>query len=139
MKVTDEVIDMQVQVAGALLVRDDRVLMGLRSPAKLIFPEKWDCIGGKVENRESAAEALVRELREELDITLTRWSPLTTIITTKFKLHLFAGLEWVGGEPTMLGDEHTNLCWFTPNELATLSALASPDYIRFAERAIALR
>lgn len=35
------------------------------------FPQHWDLIGGHVEVGESPEEALVREVKEELDITLT--------------------------------------------------------------------
>lgn len=38
------------------------------------FPDHWDLIGGHVEEGETPEEALVREVKEELDIDLTDYS-----------------------------------------------------------------
>lgn len=56
-----------IKVVAGLIVRDGRVLICQRS-AKSKFPLKWEFPGGKLEAGESPAEALVRELREELAI-----------------------------------------------------------------------
>jgi 8-oxo-dGTP diphosphatase len=56
-----------IEVVAGLIVRDRRVLICQRSAAAK-FPLKWEFPGGKVEPGESPAEALRRELREELAI-----------------------------------------------------------------------
>jgi 8-oxo-dGTP diphosphatase len=56
------------QVVAALIVRDDEVLCCQRSEYQAL-PLKWEFPGGKIEDGESAPEALVRELDEELGIT----------------------------------------------------------------------
>jgi 8-oxo-dGTP diphosphatase len=56
-----------IHVVAGLIVRDGRVLICQRSAAAR-FPLKWEFPGGKVEAGEDAAEALRRELREELAI-----------------------------------------------------------------------
>jgi 8-oxo-dGTP diphosphatase len=58
-----------VEVVAGILVRDGRVLLTRRTPQQM-FPDLWEIPGGKVEPGESAAEALARELREELGITV---------------------------------------------------------------------
>ena len=58
-----------VDYAGALPIRDGRVLLGLRAASKRLFPERWDIIGGHIEPGESPAEALVREVAEEIGLT----------------------------------------------------------------------
>jgi len=58
-----------MQVVAALLVRGDRVLVCQRREAGP-FPLKWEFPGGKVEKGEGLAEALSRELREELGIEI---------------------------------------------------------------------
>jgi 8-oxo-dGTP diphosphatase len=56
-----------MQVVAALLVRGDRVLICQRREAGP-FPLKWEFPGGTVERGEDLAQALSRELREELGI-----------------------------------------------------------------------
>ena len=56
-----------IEVVAGLIVRDDRVLICQRGAAST-FPLKWEFPGGKVEAGEEPAEALRRELREELAI-----------------------------------------------------------------------
>lgn len=54
---------------AALLVHDDgRYIMQLRDAKEEIFyPGHWGCFGGAVERGEDTADALRRELREELE------------------------------------------------------------------------
>jgi 8-oxo-dGTP diphosphatase len=54
-------------VVGAAIVHDGRVLAARRS-APLELAGRWEFPGGKVEDGESEAVALVRECREELGI-----------------------------------------------------------------------
>ena len=56
-----------VSVVAALAVRDGSVFLARRAPVKR-HGGLWELPGGKVESGEDAAFALVRELREELDI-----------------------------------------------------------------------
>jgi 8-oxo-dGTP diphosphatase len=57
-----------VQVVAAILEREGRILICRRTPEQS-HPLKWEFPGGKVEPGESPAEALARELEEELGIT----------------------------------------------------------------------
>ncbi len=57
-----------VRMAGAVVVRDGRVLLGRRAASRALAPGVWDVVGGHVERGESARRALRRELREELGI-----------------------------------------------------------------------
>jgi len=54
-----------IPVVCALIIRGDRVLIAQR-PADKHLALKWEFPGGKVEDGEEAAAALVREIREEL-------------------------------------------------------------------------
>ena len=54
-------------VAAALIVRDGQVLIGQRRPDQPMASQ-WEFPGGKIEAGESAEQALVRELDEELGI-----------------------------------------------------------------------
>lgn len=60
---------------GVLQAADGRVLLAQR-PAGKLAAGKWEFPGGKIEPGESAREALLRELREELDIGVATARPL---------------------------------------------------------------
>ncbi len=57
-----------IVVVAAVIERDDAFLLTLRSPGTHLAGH-WEFPGGKCEPHETHAEALRRELREELDIT----------------------------------------------------------------------
>jgi 8-oxo-dGTP diphosphatase len=61
-------------VAGALFDRDRRVLIAQRPPGKHMAG-RWEFPGGKVAPGETEPQALVRELREELGITVITCRP----------------------------------------------------------------
>jgi 8-oxo-dGTP diphosphatase len=56
----------EITVTAGLLRRDGRILIAQRAEEK--HQERWEFPGGKVEEGESAAESLERELREELNL-----------------------------------------------------------------------
>jgi 8-oxo-dGTP diphosphatase len=62
---------------AAIILENDKgeFLLALRDNKPGIpFPDHWDLIGGHVEEGETPEEALVREVKEELDIEITEFS-----------------------------------------------------------------
>ena len=59
----------RINVVAGLIFRDGRLLACQRHE-KSAFPLKWEFPGGKVEGGESDADALRRELKEELGISV---------------------------------------------------------------------
>jgi 8-oxo-dGTP pyrophosphatase MutT (NUDIX family) len=58
-------------VAAIITVEDGRYLMQLRDDIPRIFyPGHWGCFGGAVGPGEASADALARELGEELEMTM---------------------------------------------------------------------
>ena len=55
----------------AALIRDGEKMLICRRPAHKARGLLWEFVGGKVEPGETKGQALVRECREELDLTLT--------------------------------------------------------------------
>lgn len=107
------------EVVAALIWDGDRFLACQR-PAHKARGLLWEFVGGKVEPGETPAQALVRECREELGITvavrqicldLVHEYPDLTVHLTLFSAVITAGT------PQLL--EHNALRWLTAEEAAS--------------------
>jgi 8-oxo-dGTP diphosphatase len=65
----DNALPVTLVVAAALIDPDGRVLIAQRPPGKAMAG-LWEFPGGKIEPNETPETALIRELREELGITV---------------------------------------------------------------------
>ena len=106
-------------VVAAVIERDGRFLLTLR-PAGTHLADHWEFPGGKCEPHESHAEALRRELHEELDLAadvgalefaVTHAYPERTVA-----LHFYR-CTFVGEPRAMMGQE---MRWVARTDLATL-------------------
>lgn len=71
----EDAVVKRVEVAAGVIVRGDGTfLLGRRAPGTF-YPGYWEFPGGKVEPGEGAAEALIRELDEELGIRVRALEP----------------------------------------------------------------
>ena len=105
-------------VAAALIAEDRRVLISQRPPGKHMAG-RWEFPGGKVAPGESEAEALARELAEELGIEMLAGRPLMRLTHAyedrEVELSLWV-IERFRGEPR--GLEGQALKWVRPAALA---------------------
>lgn len=89
-----------VEVAAAVIQRGAHEFLLAQRPAGKIWAGYWEFPGGKVEPGESAHDALVRELREELGITVhTAYPWLTRVFSyphATVRLHFFRVTGWTG-------------------------------------------
>ncbi len=78
----------------------------------------WEFVGGKVEPGETKQQALARECREELDITVTVGEEFMEVVhrypDLTVRLTLFSAAI-AAGVPKLL--EHNDLRWITPAEI----------------------
>ncbi|HMJ45598.1 MAG TPA: 8-oxo-dGTP diphosphatase MutT [Pseudolabrys sp.] len=105
--------------ACALVDADGRVLLA-RRPAGKPMAGLWEFPGGKVEDGERPEESLIRELNEELGITVSEacLAPLTFASHSYPDFHLLMPLyvcrRWEG---TVTALEAQQLTWVKPNRL----------------------
>ena len=67
-----------IHVAAAVIIRPDGRFLLASRPADKPYPGYWEFPGGKIEAGETAHQALIRELDEELGIHVTRATPWLT-------------------------------------------------------------
>ncbi len=102
--------------------------------ALAFYPDCWDVLGGHVEAGETPEQALVREVQEEVAVTPVRHHLVATCRTrirpgtARSRYHIFVVTGWTGGEPRMLGDEHSEIRWIPIDEAARLPDLAIEAY-----------
>ena len=116
-------------VVAALIWEGDRFLACQR-PAHKARGLLWEFVGGKVEPGESREEALIRECREELDITIAPRDVFLTVIheypdlTVRLTLY---NASIVSGTPKLL--EHNDLRWITVQQIDSLEFCPADEAI----------
>ena len=106
------------EVVAALIWQEDRFMI-CRRPAHKARGLLWDFLGGKVEKGESGEEALARECREELDVTVTVKDIFMQVVHEypDLTVHLVLYNATIAeGTPKKL--EHDDIKWITPDEIA---------------------
>ena len=102
----------------AALIRDNEKFMICQRPKHKTRGLLWEFVGGKVEAGESSQQALIRECKEELDVTVSVGDAFIEVIheypDMTVDLTLFH-CEIAEGEPKML--EHNDIKWITPDEI----------------------
>lgn len=107
-----------VEVVAALIWKGDRFLICQR-PANKARPLLWEYVGGKVEPGETKEEALARECKEELDITVSVGTVFLDVYHEypDISIHLtLFNATIADGEMKLL--EHNDYRWITPAEIA---------------------
>ena len=76
-----------IDVVAAVIVKDNKFLITRRAP-KLKLEGMWEFPGGKIDAGETPEEALVREIKEELDTEVEVKELLDTVEYDYPKFHL---------------------------------------------------
>ena len=118
-----------IEVVAALIWDDDR-FMACQRPAHKARGLMWEFAGGKVERGESREDALIRECREELDVTVSVGKifletvhayPDLTVHLTVFEA------EIAEGTPKLL--EHHDMRWITVKEIDDYAFCPADDEV----------
>lgn len=106
-----------VEVSAALIRRGDTFMICRRPPEKA-RGLLWEFVGGKREKGETGEEALIRECREELAVTVEPRDIFFDVVHEypDITIHLTVyNAVITDGAPQLL--EHCGLEWITPEEI----------------------
>ena len=120
-------------VVNGLLMREGQILLARRSKGRRFYANCWSFPGGHIETNETADEALVRELREEIGVTPLQFQLIAQIShqpepSHDYRFHLFSVTQWKG-EPEIRDDEHSELQWMAIEEAVKNKELALQAYV----------
>ena len=117
------------EVVAALIWDGDKFLACQR-PANKARGLKWEFVGGKVEPGETKEQALIRECREELDITVSVGEVFMDVVheypDLTVHLTLFNAII-TEGTPRKI--EHNDIRWITVDEIDQLMFCPADEVI----------
>ena len=122
-----------LNVVAAIIKKDNQILATKRGYDEFI--NMWEFPGGKIEANETKEQALVREIKEELDCTI---KPIKFALDLEYQYPTFYlkmscfEAEITGGTPKLL--EHNDAKWLKKSELDTLNWIPADltiiDYLK---------
>lgn len=107
------------EVVAALIWKEDKFMICRRPPHKA-RGMLWEFVGGKVETGETKAQALIRECREELAVTISVGEMFMDVLHEypDITVHLTVlNAIITEGVPQKL--EHVDIKWITPDEISS--------------------
>lgn len=111
-----------VKVVAAIIRNQDKIFATQRGYGE--FQGGWEFPGGKIETGETPEEALVREIKEELDTLIVPGRKIACIEYDYPQFHLSMECFWaeiVSGE--LILKEHKDAKWLSKGELDSVAWL----------------
>lgn len=113
-----------IKVVAAVIKRNNKIFVTQRGYGE--FKDGWEFPGGKVEKGETKEEALIREIKEELDTVIKVDSYLDTIEYDYPDFHLSMDCFVCSiVEGNLVLKEHEDSKWIKKEEIDTLNWLSA--------------
>ena len=106
-------MDQPTKVSAAIIKDGDKILLCQRPKGKR-HELLWEFPGGKIEPNETEEDCIIREIQEELDVTLGNLKKLTTIQTDNISITYFESTI-ISGKLKMI--EHNDIKWINKKEI----------------------
>lgn len=111
-----------VRVSAAVIKDDDKILAAERGYGE--YRGFWEFPGGKREEGESGEEAIIREIKEELGVTIETDGFIATIEHDYPDFHLIMDCYYAHVvEGSIKANEHMALRWISVDEIESLEWL----------------
>ena len=124
-----------IEVVAAIIKKGDKIFITKRSYGE--FADMWEFPGGKIELGETQEQALIREIKEELELDITNLNYLTTVEYNYPNFHLTMHCficEICGG--TLNLNVHNDAKWALIEELSSQKWI--PADIEVVEKLVAV-
>lgn len=124
-----------IEVVAAIIKKGDKIFITKRSSGE--FADMWEFPGGKIELGETQEQALIREIKEELELDITNLNYLTTVEYNYPNFHLTMHCficEICGG--TLNLNAHNDAKWVLIEELSSQKWI--PADVEVVEKLVAV-
>lgn len=114
-------------VRGVVKNNNEEILIVKRHPKSKTDPEMWELPGGKVEDGEYFTKALVREIKEEVNLDCKVGDLCEAVqndYSNKRTVQLYMHLDNVNGD-VKISEEHTEFMWASIDMLKSLEISTS--------------
>ncbi len=121
-----------IEVVAAVIFHENKILCALRGDHKFDYlSNKYEFPGGKVELNETAEQAIVREIFEELNLNIQVNKHLITVNHEypHFKIELLTFLCETSSINNLIIQEHKKVEWLNYSELLSLEWAAADQPI----------
>ena len=118
----------KIEVVAAIIVKEKKVFATQRGYGE--FKDGWEFPGGKIELGESSEEALVREIREELDVDIKVGRLLETVEYDYPRFHLTMHCYMCSLRNDALHlNEHEAARWLGADDLSSVNWLPADNQL----------
>lgn len=120
-----------INVVAAVIKKDDKILATQRGYGE--FKDGWEFPGGKIEDNETPGEAIVREIKEELNANIKVDGELGTVEYDYPNFHLSMQCflcSLISDEVTLL--EHEDMKWLSAKTIDNVAWL--PADVEMAQK-----